>query len=115
MLRSTGKIPRVFLEGSCLARAAIRQQRQTEDRQRYPKRRFGGPVRGSWHHISRVAETALIAAFEEAERAKIREEIHEAARFTDEIVCRYGNPFPESRAMLMPDDEDADNLNDDAA
>lgn len=66
-------------------------------------------------NISRVAETALVAAFEEAEKAKIREEIREAARFTDEIVRKYGHPFPESRAMLMPDDENADNLNDDAA
>jgi hypothetical protein len=50
-------------------------------------------------NISRVAETVLIAAFEEAERAKIREEMIEAARFTDEIVRRYRHPFPESRAM----------------
>jgi post-segregation antitoxin (ccd killing protein) len=62
-------------------------------------------------NISRVAETALITAFEAAEKVKIRE----AARFTDEIARRYGHPFPESRAMLMPDDEDADNLGDDAA
>jgi post-segregation antitoxin (ccd killing protein) len=66
-------------------------------------------------NISRVAETALITAFEAAEKVKIRDEIREAARFTDEIVRRYGHPFPESRAMLMPDDEDADNLSDDAA
>jgi post-segregation antitoxin (ccd killing protein) len=66
-------------------------------------------------NISRVAEAALSAAFEEAEKARIREEIREAARFTDEIVRRYGHPFPESRAMLTPDDEDADNLSDDAA
>jgi post-segregation antitoxin (ccd killing protein) len=68
-------------------------------------------------NISRVAEAALVAAFEEAEKAKIREEIREAARFTDELVRKYGHPFPESRAMFMPDHEDADdlNLNDDAA
>ena len=74
-------------------------------------------ARSSAHgiNISRVAETALIAAFEEAEKAKIHQEMHETARFTDEIVCRYGYPFPKSRAMLMPDDEDADNLRDDAA
>jgi post-segregation antitoxin (ccd killing protein) len=66
-------------------------------------------------NISRVAEAALVVAFEEAEKAKIREEIQEAARFTDEIVRKYGHPFPESRAMLMPDDEKGDNLNDDAA
>jgi post-segregation antitoxin (ccd killing protein) len=66
-------------------------------------------------NISRVAEAALVVAFEEAEKAKIREEIREVARFTDEIVRKYGHPFPESRAMLMPDDENADNLNDAAA
>jgi post-segregation antitoxin (ccd killing protein) len=66
-------------------------------------------------NISRVAEAALVVAFEEAEKAKIREEIREVARFTVEIVRKYGHPFPESRAMLMPDDENADNLNDDAA
>ena len=46
-------------------------------------------------NISRVAEAALVAAFEEAEKAKIREEMREAARFTDEIVRRYGHPFPD--------------------
>ncbi|MEA2777557.1 MAG: Post-segregation antitoxin CcdA [Acetobacteraceae bacterium] len=66
-------------------------------------------------NISRVAETALIAAFEEAEKAAIREEIREAARFTDDLVRRYGHPFPESRAMFMPEDENADDMNNDAA
>ena len=66
-------------------------------------------------NISRVAETALIAAFEAAEKAKIREEIREAARFTEEIVRSYGHPFPELPAMLMPEDEDADDLSDDPA
>jgi antitoxin CcdA len=66
-------------------------------------------------NISRVAEAALAAAFEEAEKAKIREEIREAARFTDEIVRKYGHPFPESRAMFMPDDDEARDVNDDAA
>jgi post-segregation antitoxin (ccd killing protein) len=65
-------------------------------------------------NISRVAETALIAAFEEAEKAAIREEIREAARFTDDLVRRYGHPFPESRAMFMPEDENADDMNNDA-
>ncbi|MEA2745393.1 MAG: Post-segregation antitoxin CcdA, partial [Acetobacteraceae bacterium] len=66
-------------------------------------------------NISRVAETALIAAFEKAEKAAIREEIREAARFTDDLVRRYGHPFPESRAMFMPEDENADDMNNDAA
>jgi len=66
-------------------------------------------------NISRVAEAALAAAFEEAAKAKIREEMREAARFIDEIVQKYGHPFPESRAMFMPDEEQVDVVNDDAA
>jgi antitoxin CcdA len=59
-------------------------------------------------NISRVAEAALAAAFEAAEKAKIREEMREAARFAEELVQMYGHPFPESRARFMPEDEDAD-------
>ena len=66
-------------------------------------------------NISRVAENALIAAFETAEKARIREEMREAADFTEEIVRQYGHPFPEARARFMPDDEDADDVNDNAA
>jgi post-segregation antitoxin (ccd killing protein) len=66
-------------------------------------------------NISRVAEAALAAAFEPAEKAKIREEIREAARFIDEIVREYGDPFPESRAMFTPDEGDAVEPDDDAA
>lgn len=66
-------------------------------------------------NISRVAETALIAAFEAAEKAKIHEEITAAARFTDELVKMYGHPFPESRAMFMPDHKPSEDMNDDAA
>ncbi|WP_428493309.1 type II toxin-antitoxin system CcdA family antitoxin [Rhodopila sp.] len=66
-------------------------------------------------NISRVAEAALVAAFEQAEKAKIREEIREASRFVEEIVAKYGHPFPESRAMFMPDEEDAIEPSDDAA
>lgn len=66
-------------------------------------------------NISRVAEAALVAAFEEAEKAKITEEMRAAARFTEEIVRQYGHPFPASRAMFVPDDEHVDNANDDAA
>jgi post-segregation antitoxin (ccd killing protein) len=66
-------------------------------------------------NISRVAEAALIAAFEEAEKAKIREEMREAARFIDALVAEHGYPFPASMAMFMPDDEDSDDLTDDAA
>jgi post-segregation antitoxin (ccd killing protein) len=46
-------------------------------------------------NISRTAETAVIKAFEAVERAKIREEIREAARITDEMVAKFGFPFPE--------------------
>jgi post-segregation antitoxin (ccd killing protein) len=66
-------------------------------------------------NISRVAEAALVAAFEAAERAAILEEMREAARFTDEVVRKYGHPFPGSRAMFMPDDENAGDVNTDAA
>jgi antitoxin CcdA len=45
-------------------------------------------------NISRTAEAALIQAFEAAETAKIREEIREAARITDELVAKHGLPFP---------------------
>src|SRR4051812_2617939 len=66
-------------------------------------------------NISRVAEAALVAAFEEAEKAKIREEMRAAARFTDELVRKYGHLFPEARVMFMPDDEAGEDVNDDAA
>jgi post-segregation antitoxin (ccd killing protein) len=66
-------------------------------------------------NISRIAEAALIVAFETAEKAKIREEIQEAMRFTDELIETYGHPFPASRAMFMPEDEDEDHRDDDAA
>ncbi len=66
-------------------------------------------------NISRIAETALIAAFEAAEKVKIRKEIQEAARFTDEYVAEHGYPFPESMAMFMPDEQDPEARTDDAA
>ncbi len=66
-------------------------------------------------NISRVAATALIAAFETAEKAAILEEIKAATRFVDEYVTLHGHPFPESMAMLMPEDDDPDALADDAA
>jgi post-segregation antitoxin (ccd killing protein) len=66
-------------------------------------------------NISRVAEAALIVAFEAAEKAAILEEIKAAVRYTDELVRTHGYPFPESQAMFMPDEEDDEALNDDAA
>jgi post-segregation antitoxin (ccd killing protein) len=66
-------------------------------------------------NMSRVAEAALVAAFEEAEKAKIREEMRAAARFVDAYVAEHGYPFPDSMAMFMPDDEDSKDLTDDAA
>lgn len=66
-------------------------------------------------NISRVAETALIAAFETAEKAAIVEEINAATGFVDEYVTLHGHPFPESMAMFMPEDDDPDAAADDAA
>jgi post-segregation antitoxin (ccd killing protein) len=66
-------------------------------------------------NISRVAEAALAAAFEAAETANIRQEIREAARYTEELVQTYGHPFPESRAIFMPDGESSEHVDDDAA
>ena len=66
-------------------------------------------------NISRVAEAALVVAFEEAERVNIQEEAREAARFVDAYVAEHGYPFPESMAMFTPDDEDQDARPDDAA
>lgn len=58
--------------------------------------------------ISRVAEAALIAAFETAEKAAIREELKEDARWVAALVAEHGHPFPEFRSMFMPDDEEDD-------
>jgi post-segregation antitoxin (ccd killing protein) len=66
-------------------------------------------------NISRVAEAALIAAFETAEKAAILQEIKAAVEYTDELLRTHGHPFPESQAMFMPEDGDPDDLNDDAA
>src|SRR5471030_934007 len=59
-------------------------------------------------NISRVAEAALVAAFEAAETAKIREEIREDARWVSEFVTRHGYPFPDSMAAFLPDEADDD-------
>jgi post-segregation antitoxin (ccd killing protein) len=59
-------------------------------------------------NVSRVAETALTAAFEAAERARIREELAEDARFVDAYVAVHGYPFPESMAGFMPEETDGD-------
>jgi post-segregation antitoxin (ccd killing protein) len=55
-------------------------------------------------NISRIAEAALITAFEAAEKAKIREELVEDARFVEDLVARHGYPFPDSMAAFMPDE-----------
>lgn len=57
-------------------------------------------------NISRVAETALIAAFEAAEKEKIREELKADAAWVADFVTKNGYPFPELMAMFMPDDDD---------
>jgi post-segregation antitoxin (ccd killing protein) len=59
-------------------------------------------------NISRIAETALIAAFEAAEKNRIREELAEDARFVDAYVAEHGYPFPESMADFMPEEKDDD-------
>jgi post-segregation antitoxin (ccd killing protein) len=109
---STGKITRVFLQGDCALRVLL-DDHSAKWKTVSVTLNADLVARSAAHgiNISRVAEAALAAVFEEAEKAKIRE----AARFTDEIVRQYGHPFPESRARLMPDDENTDNLNDDAA
>jgi len=58
-------------------------------------------------NISRTAEAAIVAAFEAAEKAKIREEIREAVRLTDELVAKHGLPFPPF-AGLGEDEEGED-------
>jgi post-segregation antitoxin (ccd killing protein) len=59
-------------------------------------------------NISRIAEAALIAAFEAAEKDRIREELAEDARFVDAYVAEHGYPFPESMADFMPEEKDDD-------
>ena len=44
-------------------------------------------------NISRTAESAIVQAFEAAEKARIREEIREAMRMVDEYVAIHGMPF----------------------
>ncbi len=58
-------------------------------------------------NISRIAEAALAKAFEEAERATIREEIRIAMQFADELAREHGHPFPDQRAMFVPADDTA--------
>ena len=58
-------------------------------------------------NISRTSEAAIIKAFEEAEKAKIREEIREAVRMVDEFVAIHGMPFDDwANADAGPDDAD---------
>jgi antitoxin CcdA len=58
-------------------------------------------------NISRTAEAAVIRAFEEAERANIRDELREASRITDELVAKHGLPFPPF-GLFEPDEEGDD-------
>lgn len=59
-------------------------------------------------NISRVAEAALIAAFETAEKDRIRQELKADAAWVADFVAKNGYPFPESMTMFMPDDEGED-------
>jgi post-segregation antitoxin (ccd killing protein) len=56
-------------------------------------------------NVSRVAEAALVAAFETAEKTKIRGELKEDAAWAADFASKHGYPFPESTAMFMPDHE----------
>lgn len=58
-------------------------------------------------NISRTAETALVLAFETAEKEKIREELREAARIVDELVATHGLPF-DDWTNEGPAEDDAD-------
>jgi antitoxin CcdA len=58
-------------------------------------------------NISRTAEAAVIKAFEDAEKANIREELREAVRITDELVAAHGLPFPPF-GLFDPDEEGDD-------
>jgi antitoxin CcdA len=58
-------------------------------------------------NISRTAEAAVVKAFEEAEKANIREEIREAVKITDELVAQHGLPFPPF-GLFDPDEEGDD-------
>src|SRR4051794_35229213 len=66
-------------------------------------------------NISQMAEAALAQAFEAAEKQKLREEFRIAAEFTEAYIRDFGHPFPESHAMFMPDPEEPDFADDDAA
>jgi post-segregation antitoxin (ccd killing protein) len=81
---------------------------QAENRKRDVECRFGGAVRGAWINISRVAEAALIAAFKAAEKAKIRQEMQEDARWVSEYVAQHGYPFPEAMAAFTPNEAEDD-------
>jgi antitoxin CcdA len=58
-------------------------------------------------NISRTAEAAVIRAFEEAEKARIREEIREAMRMVDDYVAIHGMPF-DDWTNETPPSEDSD-------
>jgi len=57
-------------------------------------------------NISQVAEAALVQAFETAEKAAVRAELKEDARFVVDYVAQHGHPFPDHRALFVPDDEE---------
>ena len=59
-------------------------------------------------NISRTAEEAPAMVYEETEKARIRQEIREAVRITDEMVRKHGHPFPEWLATFVPEDGEED-------
>jgi post-segregation antitoxin (ccd killing protein) len=56
-------------------------------------------------NISRTAESAIVQAFEAAEKARIREEVREATRMVDEYVAIHGMPFDDWANDGIPADD----------
>ena len=54
--------------------------------------------------IAQVAEAALAAAFEAAEKEQIRKDLRDDAEWVRRFVAEHGHPFPESVAAFMPDE-----------
>jgi len=53
--------------------------------------------------ISRIAERALAKALDEVETARIRADLEEAARITDDYVGRHGHPFADWVEAFSPE------------
>jgi post-segregation antitoxin (ccd killing protein) len=53
--------------------------------------------------IGRTAERALAKALGEVETARIRADLEEAARLTDDYVARHGHPFADWVEAFSPE------------